>query len=126
FHRKNPRIAFFFSYPTFSPALILHPLHKCKAQEVKNVIQCEGSFMINQLEAFQVTWDGSEDESLEIDSYKAASIIRAVSESLSMSHFGIGEEIVGKLFHMYMTIVANNVPRDKAKFTNIVMALTKI
>ncbi|KAI3861649.1 hypothetical protein MKW98_000601 [Papaver atlanticum] len=103
------------------------PQYMPSNEEVKNEIQCEGSFMINQLEAFQVNWDGShEDDSSEIDSYKAASCIRAVSESLLMNHFGIGEEIVDKLFHMYMTIVANNVPKGKAKFTNIVMSLTKV
>ncbi|KAI3867705.1 hypothetical protein MKW92_016520 [Papaver armeniacum] len=103
------------------------PQYMPSNEEVKNEIQCEGSFMINQLEAFQVNWDGShEDDSSEIDSYKAASCIRAVSESLLMSHFGIGEEIVDKLFHTYMNIVANNVPKEKAKFTNIVMSLTKV
>ncbi|KAI3979283.1 hypothetical protein MKX01_007759 [Papaver californicum] len=69
-------------------------------EELKIVIQYEGSFMINQLEAFQVNWDGSdEDGSSDIDSYKAANCLRAVSESLLMSHFGIGEEIVDELFH---------------------------
>lgn len=89
------------------------------------VIQCEGSFKIDQIEVFQVNWDSSEDESSEVDSYKAVKCIRAVSESLLMSHFGIGEEIIDRLFHRYMTIV-DNMPKEKPKYTNIVISLTKV
>ncbi|KAI3859640.1 hypothetical protein MKX03_031154 [Papaver bracteatum] len=80
---------------------------------------------IDQIEVFKVNWDSSEDENSELDSYKVANCIRAVSESLLMSHFGIGEEIINKLFHRYMTIV-DNVPKEKAKLTNIVISLSKV
>ncbi|RZC91282.1 hypothetical protein C5167_027345 [Papaver somniferum] len=101
------------------------PLYMTSSEEVSLVIQCEGSFKIDQIEVFQVNWDGSEDESSKIDSYNAANCIRAVSESLLMSHFGIGEEIIDKLFRRYMAIV-DNVPKEKAKYTNIVISLTKV
>ncbi|KAI3954952.1 hypothetical protein MKW98_004955 [Papaver atlanticum] len=101
------------------------PHYMTSTEEVSMVIQCEGSFKIDQIEVFKVNWDSSEDENSEVDSYKAANCIRAVSESLLMSRFGIGEEIINKLFHRYMEIV-DNVPKEKAKYTNIVISLTKV
>ncbi|KAI3961699.1 hypothetical protein MKW92_034200 [Papaver armeniacum] len=101
------------------------PQYMASTEEVSMVIQCEGSFKIYHMEVFQVSWDGNEDESSKVDSYKAANCIRAVSESLLMSHFGIGGEIIQKLFHRYMEIV-DNVPKEKAKYTNIVISLAKV
>ncbi|KAI3930362.1 hypothetical protein MKW92_001094, partial [Papaver armeniacum] len=78
------------------------PLYFPSLEEVKAIIQNEGSFGVNQLETFHVNWDGSDSseggsmtDALR-SSYLIANNIRAVSESLLTSQFG--EEIINELF----------------------------
>ncbi|KAI3959079.1 hypothetical protein MKX01_023755 [Papaver californicum] len=99
-------------------------------EEVQSVIQGEGSFMVNQLQTFNVNWDGSdsnEDGSSVTDklrsSYVIARCIRAVSESLLVGHFG--EEIIEALFQRYREIVANYATKEKSEHTNLVISVTK-
>ncbi|KAI3846959.1 hypothetical protein MKX03_034451 [Papaver bracteatum] len=109
-----------FNFPIYYPSL----------EEVKSVIQGEGSFSVNQLETFQVNWDGSdssEDGRSGTDksrsSYLIANSIRAVSEPLLASHFG--EEIINELFSRFREIVANYAAKEKTEYTNLVISVTK-
>ncbi|KAI3954824.1 hypothetical protein MKW92_032334 [Papaver armeniacum] len=109
-----------FNFPIYYPSL----------EEVKSVIQSEGSFTFNQLETFQVNWDGSdssEDGRSGTDksrsSHLIANSIRAVSEPLLASHFG--EEIINELFSRFREIVANYAAKEKTEYTNLVISVTK-
>ncbi|XP_026396586.1 salicylate carboxymethyltransferase-like [Papaver somniferum] len=109
-----------FNFPIYYPSL----------EEVKSVIHSEGSFSVNQLETFQVNWDGSdssEDGRSGTDksrsSYLIANSIRAVSEPLLASHFG--EEIINELFSRFGEIVANYAAKEKTEYTNLVISATK-
>ncbi|KAI3989204.1 hypothetical protein MKX01_033240 [Papaver californicum] len=109
-----------FNFPIYYPSL----------EEVKSVIQSEGSFSVNQLETFNVNWDGgdsSEDGSSATDkfssSYAISKCIRAVSESLLASHFG--EEILNELFSRFREIVATYATKEKTEYTNLVISVTK-
>ncbi|KAI3867707.1 hypothetical protein MKW92_016522 [Papaver armeniacum] len=108
-----------FNFPIYYPSL----------EEVKSVIQSEGSFTFNQLETFQVNWDGSdssEDGNSGTDksrsSHLIANSIRAVSEPLLASHFG--EEIINELFSRFREIVANYAAKEKTEYTNLVISVT--
>ncbi|XP_026425498.1 salicylate carboxymethyltransferase-like [Papaver somniferum] len=109
-----------FNFPIYYPSL----------EEVKSVIQSEGSFSGNQLETFQVNWDGSDSSEAgrsgtdkSRSSYLIANSIRAVSEPLLASHFG--EEIINELFSRFREIVANYAAKEKTDYTNLVISVTK-
>ncbi|KAI3867708.1 hypothetical protein MKW92_016523 [Papaver armeniacum] len=110
-----------FNFPNYYPS----------PEEVQSVIQDDGSFLVNQLQTFNVNWDGSdssENGSSLTDkfrsSYVTAMCIRAVSESLLVGHFG--EEIIEELFQRYREIVANYyATKEKTEHTNLVISLTK-
>ncbi|MCL7025143.1 hypothetical protein MKW94_022393 [Papaver nudicaule] len=109
-----------FNFPNYFPSL----------EEVQSVIQGEGSFMVNQLQTFNVNWDGSdssEDGSSVTgkfrSSYTIAKSIRAVSESLLVGHFG--EKIIDELFRRFREIVANYATKEKTEHTNLVISVTK-
>ncbi|KAI3877812.1 hypothetical protein MKW92_013427 [Papaver armeniacum] len=100
-------------------------------EEVKSVIQSEGSFTINQLETFHVNWDGSDpkgDDNSVINrlksSYDAANILRAVSEPLLATQFG--EEIMDKLYGRFRERIADYATKEKTEFTNLVIYMTKV
>ncbi|KAI3968509.1 hypothetical protein MKX01_007819, partial [Papaver californicum] len=78
------------------------PIYFPSLEEMKAIIQNEGSFWVNQLETFHVNWDGSDSseggsmtDTLR-SSHLIANSIRSISESLLTSHFG--EEIIDEVF----------------------------
>ncbi|XP_026393595.1 salicylate carboxymethyltransferase-like [Papaver somniferum] len=106
------------------------PIYFPSPEEVQAVIQSEGSFMVDQLHAYNVNWDGSdsrEDRSSVTEKYRSsydtAKCIRAVSESLLVSHFG--EEIIDELFCRYRENVASYATKEKTEYTNLVISMTK-
>ncbi|KAI3867706.1 hypothetical protein MKW92_016521 [Papaver armeniacum] len=109
-----------FNFPNYFPS----------PEELQSVIQSEGSFMIDQLQTYNVNWDGSDsrkDRSSMADkfrsSYDTAKCIRAVSESLLVSHFG--QEIMAELFCRYREKVASYATKEKTEYTNLVISMTK-
>ncbi|MCL7036270.1 hypothetical protein MKW94_004758 [Papaver nudicaule] len=100
------------------------------ASEVKSIILSEGSFFINQLQTFEVTWDGEDegiicgdDEKLFRSSNTVANCIRAASEPLLVSHFG--EDIMDELFEKYREIIAACLSKGKSRHLCIVMSMTR-
>ncbi|KAI3867443.1 hypothetical protein MKX03_010023 [Papaver bracteatum] len=105
------------------------PLYYPSLEEVKAIIQNEGSFRVNQLETFHVNWDGSDSneggsmtDTLR-SSYLIANSIRAISESLLTSHFG--EEILNELFDRFGKKIEEYAVKEKTKYTNLVISLTR-
>ncbi|KAI3866769.1 hypothetical protein MKX03_000864 [Papaver bracteatum] len=103
------------NFPVYFPSL----------EEVKAIIQNEGSYRVNQLETFQVNWDGTDSSNggsmtdVLKSSYAIANSIRAISESLLTSHFG--EEIINELFVRFSEIAV----KEKTEYTNLVISVTK-
>ncbi|KAL9347508.1 hypothetical protein Peur_058874 [Populus x canadensis] len=80
----------------FGKMLIL--FYGALAEEVRDVIQAEGSFTIKRLESFHVSWDASIDDRYRdtMDKYTKGKFVakrmRATMESILARHFG--DEIV--------------------------------
>ncbi|CAA3029298.1 jasmonate O-methyltransferase-like [Olea europaea subsp. europaea] len=93
-----------FNAPSYAPS----------AQEVRSVVEEEGSFTINCLEAIEIEWDGGQ---------QAVKTIRAVAESMLEVHFG--KEIMDELFKRYAELVGDYISKTRAKFFYLVISLTK-
>ncbi|KAL5766426.1 hypothetical protein ACOSP7_017043 [Xanthoceras sorbifolium] len=101
-------------------------------EEVRDVVEKEGSFNLNKLEIFEVNWDPSDDPSNKefvFNKYRSGKIfancIRAVTEPLLLAcHFG--KSIIDTLFNRYANHVAQHLAVEKTKFVNIVVSMTKI
>ncbi|MCL7038456.1 hypothetical protein MKW94_019587 [Papaver nudicaule] len=110
-----------FNIPTYLPS----------PEEVKSIIQSEGSFTINQLETFHVNWDGSDPKedkksmtNMLKSSHSIASIFRAVSEPLLANHFGT--EIMDALYGRLRERIAEYATKEKTEITNLVINMTKV
>nr|UMB49603.1 salicylic acid methyltransferase [Ipomoea alba] len=110
-----------FNVPMYTPSLA----------EVKSLVEKDGSFTINSLEAFQVHWTGNEsdddDENIISDKknggYNVARCMRAVTEPTLVSHFGEG--IIEDVFPKYRKMIADSMSREKTEFTNVTVSLVK-
>lgn len=111
------------------------PYYAPSAEEVRNVIEEEGSFIVNHLEAFEIGWDGGftndnafgkHDYELEEElsrGQQVAKTIRAVVESMLESHFG--REIMDELFQRYGELVDDYFSKTRAKHINLVVSVTR-
>ncbi|KAL7233886.1 hypothetical protein ACSBR1_017487 [Camellia fascicularis] len=98
--------------------------------EVKAIIEKEGSFNLERLEVSECNWDANhndDDEHFVFDKDRSgknvANLIRAVTEPLVVSHFG--EFIVDDVFKKFANHVADHLSSEKSKFINIVVSLSK-
>ena len=82
-------------------------------EEVKTIVEKEGSFVIDQLETFEVNWDGNDNE--ENKNYvfnkftcgqTVSRCFRAVLESLLADHFG--EAIINDLFERFAELIGEH------------------
>ncbi|GFZ10350.1 jasmonic acid carboxyl methyltransferase [Actinidia rufa] len=80
-------------------------------EELKSVVKTEGSFVVDQLETFEIDWDGgvssnsiSEAHKTDLEKFssgqRVAKTIRAVVESMLESHFG--KQIMDDLFYSFV------------------------
>ncbi|KAI3910240.1 hypothetical protein MKW92_001195 [Papaver armeniacum] len=112
------------------------PLYVPSPSEVKAVILTEGSFTINRLETFEVTLgegeeifrkgEDNDDNDMLTGSRSFVNFMRAISESLLVSHFG--EEIIEELYERYRKIVAPLLSREesaKTKHLSIVISIAR-
>ncbi|KAL5766453.1 hypothetical protein ACOSP7_017070 [Xanthoceras sorbifolium] len=105
--------------------------HPCE-EEVRDIVEKEGSFNLNKLEIFEVNWDPSDDPSNKefvFNKYRSgknvASCIRAGTEPMLLAcHFG--KNIIDTLFNRYANHVAQHLAVEKTKIINIVVSMTKI
>ncbi|CAA2975347.1 jasmonate O-methyltransferase-like [Olea europaea var. sylvestris] len=112
------------------------PYYAPSIQEVRSVVEEEGSFTINCLEAFEIEWDGDAPSNNNFQKYtdkigknnfsrglQVAKTIRAVVESMLEVHFG--REIMDELFKRYAELVGDYFSRTRAKYIDLVISLTK-
>ncbi|KAI3853239.1 hypothetical protein MKX03_015720 [Papaver bracteatum] len=99
--------------------------------EVKSIVLSEGSFYINRLHTFEVTWDGEDegticgddDKQLFRSSSNVANCIRAATEPFLVSHFG--EDIMDELFDKYREIIAARLCKGKSRHLCLVISVTR-
>ncbi|NP_001413596.1 xanthosine methyltransferase 2 [Coffea arabica] len=113
------------------------PVYIPSAEEVKCIVEEEGSFEILYLETFKVLYDAgfSIDDNYPVRSHvqvysdehiKAeyvASSVRAVYEPILASHFG--EAIIPDIFHRFAKHAAKVLPLGKAYYNNLIISLAK-
>ncbi|XP_010255758.1 PREDICTED: salicylate carboxymethyltransferase-like [Nelumbo nucifera] len=111
------------------------PYYTPSAQEIRDTIQMEGSFRIDSLETFEISWDpddmeedDGEDKDFVIDTFRSAQNVtkwmRAIAEPILMSHFR--EVTMDELFQRYTNKVAEHLGREKGKFVTVVVSLANI
>nr|UMB49607.1 salicylic acid methyltransferase [Magnolia x soulangeana] len=102
------------------------PQYTPSPQELDELIQKEGSFILHRLQVSQVKWN-IEDE---VDDgfalgrgQKVAQYMRAVAEPLIAAHFG--EAILDVLFKRYSEIVSEQMKTGETKFTNVSISMER-
>lgn len=110
-----------FDAPYYAPCL----------EEMKMEIQKEGSFIVNEHEAYEIDWDAGME--LQSDSpttgtpltsgERVARTIRAVVESMLEPHFGC--HIMDELFRRYAEVVEDHLSKTRTTYINLVISLVK-
>lgn len=105
------------------------PYYAPCVEELKIVIEKEGSFMVDSHEAYEIDWDdGTEllsENVLETVSSgeRVAKTVRAVVESMLKYHFG--SHIIDELFQRYAKLVEDYLSKTRTKYINLVISLVK-
>ncbi|CAN6170357.1 unnamed protein product [Urochloa humidicola] len=106
------------------------PFYGPSVAEVKAVVNLSGLFDINHINLFESNWDPCDDseDNKVLDSIQSgvniAKSIRAVTETLFVSHFG--ESMIDALFKEFANKVAEYLQRDdNAKYSVIVLSLQR-
>nr|GME13881.1 salicylate carboxymethyltransferase-like [Ipomoea batatas] len=96
--------------------------------EVKFIVEKEGSFTIDCLDASQIYWTGyNGTDDYEVNNgYGVARSLRAVIEPMLVSHFGEG--IIDELFHRYTKMIVDFISTrpETTQFTNVIVSLIKM
>ncbi|XP_047306546.1 probable jasmonic acid carboxyl methyltransferase 1 [Impatiens glandulifera] len=106
------------------------PFYTPYYDEVKEIVMKENSFDLDKIEVYMCNWDPNDDE----DDYNnifdkkksgenIAKRIRAVSESMLVTHFG--ELPLDMVFKIFAERVANHLEMEKTKYTNLTICLKK-
>nr|XP_043622390.1 benzoate carboxyl methyltransferase-like [Erigeron canadensis] len=109
------------------------PLYFPCEDEVRNVIEDEGSFSLDKLTNFHVNWDPYDTDYTNTNDLSepathchgtnTAKVLRAVTEPLLTSHFG--SFIIDDLFRRYGKHVAKHLAIKKTRHFNLAISLTK-
>ncbi|KAH7528927.1 hypothetical protein FEM48_Zijuj05G0129600 [Ziziphus jujuba var. spinosa] len=104
------------------------PFYATSAEEVKKLVEAEGSFGLHKLESFKTDWDTHiKKANNSLDSKERAAIIgadiRTVAEPILVAHFG--DKIMDKLFDRVGEDVLDHMLRYNCQNVNLVISLTK-
>ncbi|KAK2632336.1 hypothetical protein EUGRSUZ_L01687 [Eucalyptus grandis] len=98
------------------------PFYMPTPEEVRHVIQEEGSFHVTRFETFKVNWDAEMgDGNLRVRGKYVAANIRAVSESILATHFG--EEVMDGLFERFASKVSQYMELHEGEHFNILVSV---
>ncbi|XP_039172282.1 salicylate carboxymethyltransferase-like [Eucalyptus grandis] len=105
------------------------PQYTPSPKEVQGMVQKQGSFSIDCLEASEVNWsilatNSDSDIVLKDGGHNLAQCMRAVAEPLLIYHFG--KEIIDEVFKRYEALLADRMSKEKNAFVNVVISLKKI
>ncbi|GMH17498.1 hypothetical protein Nepgr_019339 [Nepenthes gracilis] len=102
------------------------PYYSASSEEVKEIVEDEGSFAINRLEAIDVDWDiGGCDSSNASPSRgeRVARMQRSVVESMLACHFGI--DIMDELFDRHIHTINHHLSTTNPKIVVLVLSVTR-
>ncbi|GAU44826.1 hypothetical protein TSUD_327080 [Trifolium subterraneum] len=106
------------------------PAYHPNVEEVRQLIEAEGSFTLQKINTFKISWDANlEKDNVDyvVDSKMRGDFIakyhRAVFEPLLIA--GFGENIMDELFSRFAMKIAELIEIEKLEFTNIVLFVTK-
>nr|A0A096VHZ6.1 RecName: Full=Probable caffeine synthase MTL1; AltName: Full=Methyltransferase-like 1; Short=CcMTL1 [Coffea canephora]AFV60453.1 methyltransferase-like 1 [Coffea canephora] len=113
------------------------PIYTASVEEVKCMVEEEGSFEILYLQTFKLRYDAgfSIDDDCQVRSHSpeysdeharaahVASLIRSVYEPILASHFG--EAIIPDIFHRFATNAAKVIRLGKGFYNNLIISLAK-
>ena len=107
-----------FNLPYYAPTI----------EEVKKVIEIEGSFTLLKLEVLKMDWDSYiKKANSGLDKQERATMIatdiRAVGEPILASQFG--EENMDNLFQRFKDVVLDHMEAEKCEYVNLVISLAK-
>ncbi|KAL3730760.1 hypothetical protein ACJRO7_027743 [Eucalyptus globulus] len=98
------------------------PFYMPTPEEVRHLIQEEGSFHVTRFETFKVHWDAEMgDSNLRVRGKYVAANIRAVSESILATHFG--EEVMDGLFERFASKVSQYMELNEGEHFNILVSV---
>ncbi|KAI0504004.1 hypothetical protein KFK09_014951 [Dendrobium nobile] len=103
------------------------PFYAPLMEEVKSIIEMEGSFHVGQTQTFESNWDPFDDSTdnfvinSTLSGQNVAKYIRAVLEPLLISHFG--DDIIEDLFSRYAQNIARHISIEKAKIVVLILVL---
>ena len=92
--------------------------------EVKAIIEEEGSFNLEMLHFFEGNWDPNDEDDVHKSGEHVANIVRSISEPMLLAHFGNTINIED-LFKIYANRVARHLLLDKTKIGSITLSLSK-
>ncbi|PWA73415.1 jasmonic acid carboxyl methyltransferase [Artemisia annua] len=102
------------------------PYYAPSPEEVKFLVEKEGSFLVDGVEAFEIEWDGGDSGVLEDSSGKrVAKTIRAVVEPMLAIHFDLNPVMMDELFRRYAKIIDDCFSETRFKYTNLVISFLK-
>ncbi|KAK8545099.1 hypothetical protein V6N13_066407 [Hibiscus sabdariffa] len=101
----------------------------CK-EEVREIIEKEGSFVLDKIGTFEMNWDFEDDDCSKHFVFEksksgqnVADCVRAVLESMLADHFG--GIIIDELFTRYAQHVGEHLSSEKTKHVSIVLVMSK-
>ncbi|KAF8033367.1 hypothetical protein BT93_D2085 [Corymbia citriodora subsp. variegata] len=98
------------------------PCYLATPEEVRHVIQEEGSFHITRFETFNVSWDAEMgDGDLRARGKYVAASMRAITEPILAVHFG--EEVMDDLFERFARKVSQYVELHDGEYFNILVSV---
>ncbi|KAI7744322.1 hypothetical protein M8C21_032738 [Ambrosia artemisiifolia] len=108
------------------------PIYCPCVDEVRNIIESEGSFSIEDLNVFKINWDpydtdytnmNHSNELCQVHGKNTSKVIRAGLEPLLVSHFG--NSIIDVLFKKFEKHVADYLSKKKTRYFFLTISLTK-
>ena len=99
------------------------PLYLAGVEEVKQLIEAEGSFVLNKLETFAIDWSVDATQNLNSRAKFVTRSIRAVFESLLLDAFG--GAIIDDLFVRFKNRVQKHFATQTGEYLNLLISLTK-
>nr|A0A6C0WX00.1 RecName: Full=3,7-dimethylxanthine N-methyltransferase CkTbS; AltName: Full=Theobromine synthase; Short=CkTbS [Camellia sinensis var. assamica]QIC50343.1 theobromine synthase [Camellia sinensis var. assamica] len=103
-----------FNVPSYFPSL----------EEVKDIVERDGSFTIDHLEGFELDSLEMQENDKWVRGDKFAKMVRAFTEPIISNQFG--HEIMDKLYDKFTHIVVSDLEAELPKTTSIILVLSKI
>ena len=103
------------------------PYYGPTAEEVRRLIEAQGSFTLNRLEVFNMEWDPNMNRDEGFDEQESGKLVsdmlRAVGEPMLKHHFGL--EIMDDLFSRVTEKIIDCIVTEKWQSTNLIISLTR-